>query len=212
MRSSHLRLYVATDRECLGRRDLKEIVAACVENGATMVQLREKQISTRDFCLYAQQIHAITRRHDVPLIINDRVDVMLAVEAEGVHVGREDLPLPLTRQLAGDRIVGYSVNTLEHLRYAEEEGADYVGIGPVHPTGTKTDTGPAVGMEGLRTIARHARIPAVAIGGITAENAAEAIKAGAAGCCVVSAILKAHDVAAGVLRLRSVIDDALSGV
>jgi len=186
-------LYLATDRAMLGRRDLLETVAAAVAGGVSAVQLREKNLAGGPFHEVAAALQLLTRRLGVPLIINDRVDVMLAVDAEGVHVGRGDLPLGAVRRLASSRVVGYSVNNLAHLRFAESAGADYVGAGPVFATATKTDTGPVLGLAGLREIVQAARIPCIAIGGITADNIAAVAGCGAAGCCVISAILAADD-------------------
>ncbi len=196
-------LYLATDRKVLGSGDLLAAVEAAVRGGVTVVQLREKGVSGQAFYQAALGVHALTRRLGVPLIINDRVDVMLAVGAEGVHVGRGDLPLPAVRRLAEGRIVGYSVNTLEHLRFAESAGADYVGIGPVFATGTKPDTGPVLGVAGLREIVSQATIPCVAIGGITPANIDEVAACGVAGCCVVSAILGADNPEAAARDLKS---------
>lgn len=201
-----LSLYLATDRRYTDSRDLCDVVAACIANGVTAVQLREKDCSASDFCEMGRRLLAVTRGHGVPLIINDRVDIMLAIGADGVHVGRGDLPLREARRLAGDRILGYSVNSLAHLRFAESAGADYVGIGPAFATGTKTDTGGVLGPEGIRGIARCSSIPCVAIGGVHAGNVAELGAAGVDGVCVISGILAQSLPAAAAAELRRGID------
>ncbi len=200
-------LYLATDREMLGRRDLAEVVEEAIRNGVTVVQLREKHVSGRDFFGTGQRLLAVTRRYGVPLIINDRIDIMLALEADGVHIGRQDFPLPEARRMTRGRILGYSVNCLEHLLDAEAAGVDYVGVGPVFATGTKQDTGPVLGLEGLGRIVARAHLPCVAIGGIGEDNIASVARAGVVGCCVISAILAAHDGAAAARHLRQAFDE-----
>jgi len=195
-------LYLATDSRLLGRRDLCQVVAEAVDSGVTVVQLRAKQSPGRELYELGSALHAVTRSRGVPLIINDRIDVMLALDAEGVHVGLEDLPLVRARALARGKIVGYSVNCLGDLEAAEQAGADYVGVGPVFPTATKSDARRVLGLNGLRAIAERARIPCVAIGGITADTAAAARRAGASGVCAISAILGRDDVAAAVREFR----------
>lgn len=196
-------LYLATDPDLIGNRSLVEVVESAIANGVTMVQLRDKTASGAALFDTGRRLLAITRRHAVPLIINDRLDVMLALDADGVHVGEHDLPLERVRCLAPGKIVGYSVQTLAHLRRAEAAGVDYVGVGPVFATPTKSDAAPALGIEGLRQITAAARVPCVAIGGITAENAAPVAGTGVAGICVISAILGAADTAQAVRRLRA---------
>lgn len=135
-----------------------------------------------------------TRRYKVPLIINDRVDVALAVDAEGVHLGQEDIPCALARKLVGpDKILGISASSVEEALQAEKDGADYLGVGAVFPTGTKADAGDAIGLEKLRVIRQSVNIPIVAIGGINAGNAAAVAATGVAGLSVVSAIVSAPD-------------------
>lgn len=198
-------LYVATDRSLLGGRSLCAAVEEAVANGVTVVQLREKDCPGGVFFETARAVHVVTQRAGVPLIINDRVDVMLAVGAEGVHIGRGDLPLDRVRAIAPEAILGYSVNRPEHLAYAERNGADYVGVGPVYATATKRDTGPVLGLAGLREIVAGARLPCVGIGGITAANAADAIRAGAAGVCVISAVMGQRCIGAAARELAAAV-------
>ena len=201
-------LYLATDRALLDGRPLCAAVQEAVANGVTVVQLREKDCPGGVFFETARAVHAVTERLGVPLIINDRVDVMLAVGAEGVHIGRADLPLDRVRTLAPGAILGYSVNRPEHLAFAERVGADYVGVGPVYATATKRNTGPVLGLAGLREIVLGARVPCVGIGGITAANAADAIRAGAAGVCVISAIMGQADIGGAARGLAKAVGEA----
>ena len=193
MNADLLKLYLATDDRWIDSEESCTEIVSAVRGGVTMVQLRLKHAKTSLLFRLGEKLLQELRPYNVPLIINDRVDIMLALGAEGVHIGRGDLPLPEVRRLTGAKIVGYSVNTLEHLYYAEANGADYVGVGPVFSTGTKTDTGPVLGQKGLAAIIEAAHIPCVAIGGVNTTNVDMVMAAGAAGCCVVSAVLGATD-------------------
>ena len=145
----------------------------------------------------------------MPLIVNDRLDVALAIKAEGVHVGQDDMPATLTRNLMGQKgIVGVSATNLQEAIQAEEDGADYLGVGPIFATPTKPDAAPPMGLEGLAEVCRRVSIPVVAIGGINEHNAAAVIEAGADGVAVVSAVVAAPDVAAAARRLREVVEAA----
>jgi thiamine-phosphate pyrophosphorylase len=188
------RLYLATDRGYLGKRDLSGFVREAVEAGVTLVQLREKDCSGATFYSTAVALRRLTRELGIGLIVNDRVDIALACEADGIHVGRQDLPLPRVRGLVGPSCtVGYSVHTPADLAYAEANGADYVGVGPVFPTGTKTDAEAPLGLDGLQRIVSQAAVPCVAIGGSGLENAASVYRTGVAGVCVISAVWCAPD-------------------
>lgn len=198
-----LSVYVITDRWAAGERSILDVVRAAIRGGATVVQLREKQATAREMIELAQALHQVTRAAGVPLIINDRLDVALAVDAEGVHVGQDDMPAAITRRLIGpDRILGVSAGTVEEARQAERDGADYLGVGDVYGTPTKPDAGAPIGVAGLAKIARAVSIPVVGIGGITAENAAAVIQAGAAGVAVILAVVGAADPEAAARRLR----------
>jgi thiamine-phosphate pyrophosphorylase len=158
------------------------------------VQLREKNCLIRDFIEQADSIKAYLRAHDIPLIINDRLDVAQAVGADGVHLGQSDMPLNVAREILKDSmIIGISAESLGDAIEAEKGGADYIGVSPIYTTPTKTDTAPALGLEGLREIRNAVRIPLVGIGGLTKDNAGEVIKHGADGVAVVSAIVSADD-------------------
>ena len=196
-------LYLATDRTILGARSLEAAVEEAVRNGVTVVQLREKACASGEFYEIGRRLLAVTRRCGVPLIINDRLDILLALDADGLHVGRGDLPLGRARALTPGKILGYSVHSVADLRHAEACGADYVGIGPAVPTGTKPDAAAALGVAGVAEIARAASIPCVAIGGIHAGNAAAVKAAGVSGVCVISAILGAAEIDKAARGLRA---------
>jgi thiamine-phosphate pyrophosphorylase len=198
-----LRLYLCIGRLFSPGRPVGEAVAAAVAGGVTMVQLREKGASGREFYETARELRSLTRRLAVPLVINDRLDIALAIGAEGLHIGQSDLPLKTARRLAGrGMFIGVSAGSVEEALAAERDGADYLGAGTVYPTGSKADTGEAIGIPGLAAICAAVRIPVVAIGGITEENAGEALAAGAAGIAVISAILSRPDQEGAARRLR----------
>ena len=194
MRPDQLRLYLVTDRPLSMGRDLEWIVAEAVKGGATMVQLREKDIDTRGFIELARRLQPVLKEAGVPLIINDRVDVALAVDADGVHIGQSDMPYEIARRLLGpDKIIGLSVENMDEVREANSLDVDYIGVSPVYSTATKTDTAPPFGLEGLREAVRLSRHPAVAIGGMNASTAHDVLLTGVDGIAVVSAICSAPD-------------------
>ena len=198
-------LYVITDRRW-GRSHL-EVARAAIEGGATAIQLRDKEATTRELIEAGLALRDLTRERKVAFIINDRVDVALAVDADGVHVGQDDMPATLARKLVGpDRVVGVSASTVEEALQAETDGADYISASPVFSTPTKPDAAPPTGLEGLRAIVEAVRIPVVAIGGINESNVEEVIRAGAAGVAVISAVVGAPDIAAAARRLRQRIE------
>lgn len=206
-----LRLYVVTDRGLSRGRSEEEVVRAAIAGGATAVQLRGKDWPGRDLVAVGRALRAITREAGVLFFVNDRVDVALAVEADGVHLGQEDLPLADARRLMGpERLIGMTVQDEHQAREAEAGGADYLGTSAVFPTTTKVGGPPPLGLEVLEAIARAVRIPVVAIGGIGPHNAAEAVRHGAAGVAVVSAVVAAEDVARAARELRTVVDAALA--
>jgi len=190
---SRLLLHLVTDRSLSQARSLVEVVAEAVAGGVTCVQLREKSCSTRQFLDEALALKALLQPLGVPLIINDRVDIALAVGAAGVHLGQSDMPISHARRLLGpDCLIGISAESMADALEAEQQGADYIGISPVFNTPTKTDTAPALGLEGIRRIRELARIPLVGIGGINLTNARQVLAAGADGVAVVSAIMAAE--------------------
>jgi len=187
-----LSLYLVTDRRLSLGRTTCEVVAEAIAGGVTAVQLREKHCSTREFIAEARLVKKLLQGTAIPLIINDRLDVALAVEAEGVHLGQQDMSISDARRLAGSRlIIGISAESLADALRAEAEGADYIGISPVFATATKTDTAKPLGLAGIRRIREAVRLPLVGIGGITVDNAIEVLRAGADGVAVVSAIVSA---------------------
>lgn len=187
-------LYLVSDRDVLKGRDLCEAIEQSIKGGVTLVQLREKDISSLDFYNLAVSVKKITDKHNVPLIINDRIDIALAVDAAGVHVGQSDIPANVARKIIGeDKILGISAATLEEAKLAEAEGADYLGIGAVFPTDTKKDAR-SVSIELLGEIKKSLTVPVVGIGGIN-ENNAELLKQSKIdGIAVVSAILGKDDI------------------
>ena len=185
-------LYLVTDRALSLGRSTVEVVRAAIRGGVSCVQLREKGCSTREFVDEARLLKALLAGTGVPLFINDRLDVALAVGADGVHLGQNDLAIADARRLVGNRmIIGISAESVADAVRAEAEGADYIGASPVFTTPTKTDTAPPLGLDGLRAIRRAVQLPLVAIGGIDADNAAQVLRAGADGLAVVSAIVSA---------------------
>ncbi len=203
-----LTLYVLTAREASGRSH-EEQVERAIEGGATAIQLREKALPARTVVEIGRRIAEICNRSGVLFIVNDRADVAVACGADGVHVGQDDLPVPVARQIVGrGTIVGASVGTVAEAWRAQADGADYLGVGSVFPTSTKPDGGEPLGVAALAEVIRAVRVPVVGIGGITAENAAEVIRAGAAGVAVVAAVVGQDDIAAAARRLRERIDAA----
>ncbi|HPT16053.1 MAG TPA: thiamine phosphate synthase [Kiritimatiellia bacterium] len=196
-------LYLVTDRALARGRPLADVVRAAVAGGVTCVQLREKEISAREFAAAARELLALLRPLGVPLIVNDRIDVALAAGADGVHVGQQDLSVADARRLGPPGwIVGVSAESVADAARAERDGADYVGASPVFATPTKTDHAPPLGLDGLRALRAATKLPLVAIGGLHAGNARETIRAGADGLAVVSAIVAADDPRAAAAELR----------
>ncbi len=198
-------LYLVADADFAGERDLAAIVDAAVRGGVTVVQLRAKSLGGRAFTGLALELSRRLAGTGVPLLINDRVDIALACGAAGVHLGQDDMPVAAARRILGpEAAIGVSVNTPEEAVLAEREGADYAGAGPAFATATKETPLAVLGPAGIGRIKRAVRIPIVAIGGISAGNAASLAAAGADGIAVVSAILGAPDAAraAGELARR----------
>ena len=200
-------LHVLTDREWSRGRDMLSVATAALDGGATIIQLRDKTASTRVLIEEGLALRALTRERGALLIVNDRVDVALAVEADGVHVGQDDMPAALARRLLGPhRILGVSAATMEEAEVAVAGGADYLGVGPIFPTRGKADAGPTTGVQLLTELARRYATPLVAIGGITAENAPAVVRAGAAGVAVITAVVNAEDITAASRQLRMAVE------
>ncbi len=202
-------LYLVTDRGLSRGRTTIQIVEAALCGGVTCVQLREKTCSTREFITQALSIKDHLKRHNVPLIINDRVDIAQAVNADGVHLGQSDMPIETAKAILKDSmIIGISAESLKNAVQAEKDGADYIGVGPIYATPTKTDTASPLGLEGLREIRKSVRIPLVGIGGLNRENAGEVINNGADGVAVVSSIVAADDPEKAARELKKIIEQA----
>ena len=198
-----LRLYAVTDRAWVGRQTLSEQIEDALRGGVTLVQLREKNLSKEEFVAEAKAVLALCRQYGVPLIINDRLDVALESGADGVHVGIEDAPVSEIRRQAGpDFIIGATAKTVAQARAAQTAGADYLGVGAVFPSPTKRNA-IRITAEALREICSSVSIPAVAIGGISAENAPSLKGCGMAGIAVVSAIFGASDIQQAAAGLRA---------
>ena len=192
MKNLDLSLYLVTDKSDDVEKFLKTIEEG-IKGGVTVVQIREKTADTLDFYNLALKVKEITAKYNVPLIINDRVDVALAIDADGVHVGQSDMPCDVTRKLVGpNKIVGVSAATIDEAKKAEKDGADYIGSGAVFPTATKDDA-PKITKKDLKEIVDSINIPVVAIGGITLDNAHELADTGIAGLSVVSAIMSSDN-------------------
>jgi thiamine-phosphate pyrophosphorylase len=197
-----LRVYLVTDAPERYRGGLLAAVESALAGGVSVVQYRATGGSRRAQYETAAGLRALLRDRQVPLIINDAVDLALAVDADGVHVGQSDMPVEVVRRLVGPRkIVGLSITAFAQLENVDG-AVDYLGVGPVFPTPTKPDAAPAIGIEGLRRLVAAARLPVVAIGGISVSNAAEVFATGVAGVAVVSAFSQADDPAAVARRLR----------
>ena len=207
-----LGLYLVTDRASLGGRDLFDVAGRAAAGGARLVQLREKHAPTREFVELARGLAAVLRPLGARLVVNDRVDVALAANADGVHVGQDDMHSADVRALLGpDKIVGLSVTGEDEVRAARGLPVEYLGAGPVFATTTKADAGAPQGLAGLARMAALAEVPVVGIGAITAANAAAVLAAGAAGLAVVSAICAAPDPLAAARELRAIVDAARGG-
>jgi len=195
-------LYVITDETIRPGRTHEEIAAAAVAGGARAVQLRDKQSPDRRVYEAALAIRALTRSAGVIFIVNNRVDIALAVDADGLHVGEQDIPVAEARRLLGEtKFVGKTASTVEEARQAAADGADHLGASPIFPTATKPDAGEAVGLELIRQIKKHCALPVVAIGGIGESNIAEVAAAGADAAAVISAVVAADDMERMVKRL-----------
>jgi thiamine-phosphate pyrophosphorylase len=205
-----LRLYLVTDQSLLRGRPLADVVAAAVQGGVSCVQLREKNLGTRDFLAQALLLKKLLAPLRVPLVINDRIDIALACGADGVHLGQSDLPVAEARRLLPPEVfIGWSVERMDEVLQSAALPVDYLGVSPVFATPTKTDTARAWGLDGLAQVRAATRLPLVAIGGIHAGNARDVLRAGADGLAVVSALCAADDPRAAAVGLRSVCDEEL---
>ena len=197
-------VYLVTDRRYKTDEEFLNIIEEAIKGGTTVVQLREKTASTKEFYDLALRVKEITSRYGVPLLINDRIDIALAIDSEGVHIGQDDMPADIAREIIGeDKILGVSASTVEEAKKAENDSADYIGSGAVFPTATKDDAD-SVSKEELKEIVDSIDIPVVAIGGITVENASSLKDSGIAGFSVVSAIMSAEDPKEASKKLKEI--------
>lgn len=198
-------LYLVTDRKFLEDRNFAHSIEQAIQGGVTLVQLREKSLSTKEFLKVAFEVKKITSRYRIPLIINDRLDIALAVDADGLHVGQDDLPILKARELLGpNKIIGASVSILTEALLAQQQDANYLGVGAVFSTSTKTDA-PEVSLKQLELIKKSVTIPVVAIGGINLTNLKRVMATGIDGVSVVSAILAQKDILKASKQLKELI-------
>ena len=209
MNREALRLYLVTNRYQDSLESfLKKVETAC-RSGVTIVQLREKNLTTNQYYQLAKQVKEITDAYQVPLIIDDRLDVCLAVDAAGLHIGDDELPVSVARQVLGpDKILGVTAKTVKRALEAEEGGADYLGTGAIFPTTTK-ENAPITLISTLKTICQRVAIPVVAIGGLTSENVDQLIGTGIAGVAVVRDLMQAEDVEAKTQAFLTKLDDII---
>ena len=210
MNREALRLYLVTNRYQDSLESfLKKVETAC-RSGVTIIQLREKNLTTNQYYQLAKQVKEITDAYQIPLIIDDRLDVCLAVDAAGLHIGDDELPVSVARQVLGpDKILGVTAKTVKRALEAEESGADYLGTGAIFPTTTK-ENAPITLISTLKTICQRVAIPVVAIGGLTSENIDQLIDTGIAGVAVVRDLMQAEDIEAKTQAFLTKLDDIIS--
>lgn len=202
-------LYLVTDSGMTGDRDIVDVIWQAVEGGCSMIQLREKNMPEDELIEHAQRIKKLLDQTDATFIINDALKVAAACKADGVHLGQSDTDPVLARKILGpDAIIGWSVETMDQARKAENLPVDYLGVSPIFSTPTKTDTGTPWGLEGLKKLSTFTCFPLVAIGGINSDNASSVIKAGADGIAVVSAICGSFDPKCAARNLRRQVAEA----
>ena len=209
MNREALRLYLVTNRYQDSVESFLEKVETACRSGVTIVQLREKNITTNQYYQLAKQVKEITDAYQVPLIIDDRLDVCLAVDAAGLHIGDDELPVPVARQVLGpEKILGVTAKTVKRALEAEEGGADYLGTGAIFPTTTK-ENAPITLISTLKTICQRVAIPVVAIGGLTSENIDQLAATGIAGVAVVRDLMQAEDIEAKTQAFLTKLDDII---
>ena len=204
-----LLLYAVTDRHWLNGRTLVDVVKESLDGGVTMIQLREKSLDEGKFLEEAKELQALCRERHVPFIVNDNVDIAKAMDADGLHVGQDDMAaLDVRAKLGPDKLIGVSAHTVEEALLAEKQGADYLGVGAVFPTSSKSDVG-EMSYETLKAICKAVSIPVVAIGGISGENVGKLAGSGICGVAVISAIYAAKDVKAAAADLKTTVEEML---
>lgn len=198
------RLYLLTDRHHTHQRPLTSVLGQALESGVRMVQIREKDLDTRQLIDLAHNLIPLIKQHHGTVLVNDRVDLALALNADGVHLRSDSLPLPIARHVLGNnRLIGLSVHSAEEVRYAESEGANFVVLGPIFDTPSKQPYGPPLGLDILETACRGSRLPVFALGGIKAAHVPAVISCGAYGIAVISSILQAPCIQDSTLDLLS---------
>ena len=204
-----LLLYAVTDRHWLNGRTLVDVVKESLDGGVTMIQLREKSLDEGKFLEEAKELQALCRERHVPFIVNDNVDIAKAMDADGVHVGQDDMEtMDVRAKLGPDKIIGVSAHTVEEALLAEKQGADYLGVGAVFPTSSKSDVG-EMSYETLKAICKAVSIPVVAIGGISGENVGKLAGSGICGVAVISAIYAQKDIRAAAADLKTAVEEML---
>ena len=210
MNREALRLYLVTNRYQDSLESFLEKIETACRSGVTIVQLREKNLTTNQYYQLAKQVKEITDAYQVPLIIDDRLDVCLAVDAAGLHIGDDELPVSVARQVLGpEKILGVTAKTVKRALEAEEGGADYLGTGAIFPTTTK-ENAPITLVSTLKTICQRVAIPVVAIGGLTSENIDQLAATGIAGVAVVRDLMRAEDIEAKTQAFLTKLDDIIS--
>ncbi|MDD3223734.1 MAG: thiamine phosphate synthase [Clostridium sp.] len=198
-------LYLITDRRFLKDKTISDAVEEAIKGGVTLVQVREKEASTREFYNVAVNVKKVTDKYNIPLLIDDRIDIALASECAGVHLGQSDMPICEARKILGnEKIIGISAGNLDEAIHAQSEGADYIGIGTIFYTGTKKDIKKPIGISGLKNIVQSINIPSVAIGGINLENSEEVMKTGTNGLAVISAIMAENNIKSAAVKLKDI--------
>jgi thiamine-phosphate pyrophosphorylase len=203
-------LYVITTEVPDLKRNHVDVAEAAIEGGATIIQYRAKNKSSFQLYREAREIKILCEKKGVPFVVNDRVDIALAVGANGVHLGQEDLPIEKAREIFPGGLIGASVRSVKEALEAEKRGADYLGAGPIFPTFSKDDAGEAIGIQGLREICTAANLPVVAIGGINVQNVKDVIISGATGVAVISAVALAEEMVKATRLLKTLIEEMKS--
>jgi thiamine-phosphate pyrophosphorylase len=202
-------LYIITDESIGDRLSHEEIAERAISGGADAVQLRDKSCGCRELIRIGRALRDITHKSGTLFIVNDRLDVALVCGADGVHLGQDDMRCDVARQIApAGFVIGISVGSVDEAVQAENEGADYIAVSPVFPTGSKNDAGPGHGLGVLREIHRRVTVPVIAVGGISRENVQEVVEAGANGVAVISAVVASPDIAAAARELKSLIAES----
>lgn len=204
-------LYLITDRK-VAKMPLPEAVRLALKGGVRAVQLREKDLPMRELLALAQELRKITKEFGAPLFINDRVDVAVAVDADGVHLGGQSMPVAAVRRIVGgNMLIGVSTHSIEEATEAEKGGADFITFGPIFPTPSKAKFGAPIGMEALRTVRKNVRIPVFGLGGIKSENIAQVMQAGTDGIAMISAILAVDDIQTAAELMSRRIGESVNG-